>query len=174
LPKSRTTRKKVTAYLGLGSNLGDRRQNLRRACEMLTDVATVNRLSPLYDTAPVGNTDQPRFLNAVCRVATDLSPEDLLRFIKDMEQKMGRRPGPPNSPRPIDIDILFYNDVVMHTPDLTIPHPRLAERAFVLAPLADIAPDLVHPVTGKTVARILVELERRDGDAVKTPRGAGD
>lgn len=171
MPQSRATRQQFTVYLGLGSNLGDRAQNLRHACDMLSPVATVDRLSPLYDTAPVGITDQPRFLNAVCRATTDLSPEDLLRFTKDIEQKLGRRPGPPNSPRPVDIDILFYGDVVLHTPDLTIPHPRLAERAFVLAPLADIAPELIHPVTGKTVAQMLAELERGEGDAVKVEVG---
>ncbi len=156
----------MTIYLGLGSNLGDRQGNLERAIQMLDASVNVSNCSPVYDTAPVGNLDQPRFLNIVCKGKTDLSPTDLLKFIKQIENQIGRKPGPINSPRPIDIDILFYNKLVLETPLLVIPHPRLIERAFVLAPLADIAPTFKHPVSGKTMGKLLRELKRSEGDAV--------
>jgi 2-amino-4-hydroxy-6-hydroxymethyldihydropteridine diphosphokinase len=158
--------KKVAIYLGLGSNLGNRQGNLDRAIQMLAPYVDVSNCSAVYDTAPVGNVDQPRFLNMVCKGKTDLSPADLLGFIKQIENQIGRKPGPINSPRPIDIDILFYNKLVMETPILVIPHPRLVERAFVLAPLADIAPTFKHPVSGKTIGKLLHELKRSKGDAV--------
>jgi len=146
-------------YLGLGSNLGDRESNLREAIRRLDEAgARVLALSPLYETAPVGYLDQPDFLNAVCRAETDLPPRDLLRVVKDIEAAMGRQPSFRNAPRPIDIDILFYDDLVLNTPDLVIPHPCLAERAFVLAPLADLAPNLCHPVLGHTVEALLTAL----------------
>jgi 6-pyruvoyltetrahydropterin/6-carboxytetrahydropterin synthase len=131
------------------------------------------KISPTYDTAPVGNTDQPRFLNLVCKAKTSLSPPNLLRFVKNIEKKMGRVNGLPNSPRPIDIDILFYDDLVLETPVLVIPHPRLTERTFVLAPLADIAPDFKHPASGKTVRRMLKNLKRTAGDAVRRRESGG-
>lgn len=158
--------KKVAIYLGLGSNLGNRQGNLDRAIQMLASSVDVSICSAVYDTAPVGNLDQPRFLNMVCKGKTDLSPADLLKFIKQIENKIGRKTGPINSPRPIDIDILFYNKLVLETPLLVIPHPRLIERAFVLAPLADIAPTFKHPVNGKTISKLLRELKRSKGDAV--------
>ena len=160
--------KQVTIYLGLGSNLGNRQGNLDRAIQMLAPSVDVSNCSPVYDTAPVGNLDQPRFLNIVCKGKTDLSPTDLLKFIKQIENQIGRKPGPINSPRPIDIDILFYNKLMLETPSLIIPHPRLIERAFVLAPLADIAPTFKHPVIGKTISKLLQELGRSKDDAVAT------
>jgi 2-amino-4-hydroxy-6-hydroxymethyldihydropteridine diphosphokinase len=158
--------KKVTVYLGVGSNLGDRRSNLDQAVNFLMANLKIGRISPVYDTMPVGNTDQPHFLNIACEGKTSLLPEKLLEFIKGIEAEMGRKPGPRNSPRLIDIDILFYNGLVLETPSLVIPHPRLAERAFVLAPLSDIAPRLRHPLTGKTILRMLSELQREAGDAI--------
>ena len=130
--------------------MGDRQNNLERALQLLSHKIKLVLVSPIYDTAPVGNTRQERFLNLVCEAATTLKPIDLLAFVKEIEEDMGRQPGPPNSPRPIDIDILFYGDQIINMPELIIPHPRLTERAFVLVPLADIAPDFVHPVTGKS------------------------
>lgn len=154
-----------TAYLGLGSNLGNRRHNLDRAIEALGDKGRVRvkRLSSLYETEPVGNPNQPLFLNAVCEVSTHFTPRQLLDYVKGVEKKLGRLPGPRNSPRVIDIDILLYEAEVLQSADLTVPHPRLTERAFVLVPLAEIAPDLRHPQAGKTVAELLAGVEGKEG-----------
>ncbi len=141
----------VIVYLGLGSNMGDRRNNLNRARDYLSQRLRVEKVSSVYETEPVGNIEQPRFLNLVCEVYTNLAPMELLSLAKGIERKLGRVPGKSDEPRPIDIDILFYDDQIIETPELVIPHPGLTERAFVLVPLAEIAPELVHPVNGKTI-----------------------
>lgn len=149
-------------YLGLGSNLGERGQNLREALRLLGNDVGIEAVSSFYETDPVGYLDQPDFVNAVCYGNTDLDPREMLDLAMSIESQMGRQPSFPNGPRLIDIDILAYGGLVLCTPELTIPHPRLAERAFVLAPLAEIAPDWVHPVLGKT-ARELASAIGYDG-----------
>lgn len=145
-------------YLGLGSNLGDRETNLAKALQALAHKVTIGSVSSIYETEPVGYHNQPWFLNMVCRGTTHLAPFDLLSFAKEIETQLGRVPSFPNAPRPIDIDILFYDDQVIKTETLTIPHPRINERTFVLVPLAEIAPDLVHPVSRLSIADLLATL----------------
>ncbi|HEU4327785.1 MAG TPA: 2-amino-4-hydroxy-6-hydroxymethyldihydropteridine diphosphokinase [Roseiflexaceae bacterium] len=141
-----------TVYLALGSNLGDRRVNLAAAVARLPPVVAVERISQLYETEPAYVTDQPRFLNAVLHGATDLPPEELLAWIKRLERELGRQSGLRFGPRLIDIDILLYDALTLSSPALTIPHPRMAERPFVLVPLAEIAPALVPPGWNASVA----------------------
>jgi 2-amino-4-hydroxy-6-hydroxymethyldihydropteridine diphosphokinase len=154
----------VVAYLGLGSNLGEREANLCQALTLLSAKANLEEVSSIYETEPVGYKRQPLFLNLVCRITTDLSPEELLRFAKDIEAEMGRvRSRQPNRPRRIDIDVLFYGETIMETPDLTIPHPRLKDRAFVLIPLNEIAPNLVHSRLGKSISQLAKDVEGQEG-----------
>lgn len=148
--------------LGLGSNLGDRLSNLRRALVELSQVIEVETVSSLYETEPVGFCDQPWFFNAVCIGTTDSEPMTLLARIKEIERKLGRRPSVRYGPRSIDVDILFYDDRIIATSELQVPHPRLAERAFVLVPLTEVAPQLVHPVIGRTMSETLAGLERTE------------
>jgi len=140
----------VTAYLGLGSNLGDRQANLDRALEFLGQRLRIKKISSIYDSEPVGDIEQPRFLNLVCEASTFLLPQGLLALAKGIELKIGRH-SRSGEPRTIDVDILLYGDTVMKAKDLEIPHPKMTERQFVLVPLAEIAPDVVHPVTKKTI-----------------------
>lgn len=144
-----------TFYLALGTNLGDRPANLRAAVAALPPAVRVTAVSPIYETPPWGFTDQPAFLNMAVRGKTNLPPLALLDFLKTLETDLGRRQSFRWGPRLIDLDILFYADLTLDTPPLTLPHPRLHERAFVLIPLADIAPALVHPVLQKTIAELL-------------------
>jgi 2-amino-4-hydroxy-6-hydroxymethyldihydropteridine diphosphokinase len=149
-----------TVYLGLGSNVGDREANLREALERLQAVGVrVVRQSSLYETAPLDFRDQPWFLNAVVEVETDLFPLQLLACTQKIEHEMGRRRLTPKGPRNIDIDVLFYGRSLIETADLEVPHPRIAQRRFVLEPLAEIAPELRHPVNGKTAREMLATVE---------------
>jgi 2-amino-4-hydroxy-6-hydroxymethyldihydropteridine diphosphokinase len=146
-------------YLGLGTNVGQRRQNLERAVAGLGEVMEITAVSPIYQTPPWGLTDQPDFLNLCLQAATSLSPFDLLHFTQELEKELGREKTVRWGPRLIDIDILFYDDEISHSEELTIPHPQIAQRAFVLVPLADIAPDLVHPQTGQTVREMVAQVD---------------
>jgi len=164
----------VEVYLGLGSNLGDREKNIAQALELLGEGGRVVAVSPLYETDPVGLTG-PLFLNAVVLYQTELGPHELLSFIKGIEARLGRKPVLP--PRPIDIDILLYGDLVMKSETLTIPHPRLVERAFVLVPLAELAPELVVPERGENVSQLLEGVSRdgvRPWAPEKAMKGQGD
>jgi GTP cyclohydrolase-4 len=137
--------------IGLGSNLGDRQGNLTRAIERLRKVIHIQRVSPVYETVPVGYAQQPDFLNCACVGRTDLGPRELRAALGTIERQVGRAASFPMGPRTIDLDILLYDDLVMREPELTIPHPRMTERAFALAPLRDIAPDAVEPISGRTI-----------------------
>jgi 2-amino-4-hydroxy-6-hydroxymethyldihydropteridine diphosphokinase len=143
--------KEHTVYLALGTNLGDRAVNLKQAIASLTPQLEVKAKSGIYETPPWGFEEQPKFLNQVLKAKTYLDPEPLLKHLKRLEVALGRKESFPNGPRLIDIDILFYDDLVLNKPSLVIPHPRLHERGFVLLPLTDIAPDLKHPITKKSV-----------------------
>jgi 2-amino-4-hydroxy-6-hydroxymethyldihydropteridine diphosphokinase len=142
-------------YLSLGSNLGDREGRLREAIDRLPPHIRVLRASPLYETAPLEFTAQPWFLNQVVEAETDLFPMQLLSRTARIERNLGRVRDIPKGPRTLDIDILLYGRAIVHTAKLEIPHPRMAQRRFVLAPLADLAPDLRHPVTRLTVREML-------------------
>jgi len=154
------------AYLGLGSNLGDRHGNLIEAIDRLRARARLVDLSAVYETEPWGVADQPRFLNSACAIQTDLSPRDLLVLLKAIEADMGRQPTVRYGPRLIDIDLLLYGGAVVETPDVSVPHPRMAERAFVLAPLCEIAPDAVHPVLGESVRELLRRVDAQRAGVV--------
>jgi 2-amino-4-hydroxy-6-hydroxymethyldihydropteridine diphosphokinase len=142
------------AYLGLGSNLGDRRANLSAAAAAMAPSAVVLRSSSIYQTEPWGYLEQPAFLNQVLEVETSLSPADLLAALKRLEASLGRQATFRYGPRLIDLDILLYDQLVLHQPDLVIPHAQLAERAFVLVPLAELAPGLIHPLLGVSMAEL--------------------
>ncbi|WP_035106731.1 2-amino-4-hydroxy-6-hydroxymethyldihydropteridine diphosphokinase [Desulfovirgula thermocuniculi] len=139
------------AYIGLGSNMGDKKAGILRALEELgkTPGVALLRVAPLYRTAPVGYTDQDWFVNTVAEIDTALSPRELLAACLEIERRLGRVRGVRWGPRVIDLDLLLYGDLVVDEPDLAVPHPRMHERAFVLVPLADLAPDLVVPGRGK-------------------------
>ncbi len=148
-----------TAYLGLGTNLGDREANLRQAAELLaSDRLTVKRASSVYETAPRDVLDQPFFLNQVLEVETDLFPRQLFERAKQVERAMGRVRSQPKGPRLIDVDILLYGSAVVHMEDLDIPHVSIGERRFVLEPLAELAGELRHPVTRKTIHEMLTSV----------------
>jgi 2-amino-4-hydroxy-6-hydroxymethyldihydropteridine diphosphokinase len=148
----------VPVLFALGTNLGDREANLRRAIAWLRRETAVDAVSAVYETAPMYDTDQDAFLNMCVAARTDLAPEALLARLKAAEAEIGRLPSRPNGPRLIDLDLLLYGDRVVDRPDLAVPHPRMAERGFVLAPAADVAAGWRHPVEGRSVAELLQAL----------------
>jgi len=148
-------------YLALGSNLGNRAANLKEAITSLTPQMEVKAKSNVYETPPWGYAEQEKFLNQVLMVKTYLEPQPLLKHLKRLEVALGRKASFPNGPRLIDIDILFYDDLVFESPELRIPHPRVHERGFVLLPMMDIAPDFVHPVKQKSVRDLIAGCDLR-------------
>jgi len=146
-------------YLSLGSNMGNRAANLKAAVGQLTPQLRVLSVSKIYETPPWGFTDQPHFLNQVVKAETYETPEALLSHLKRLELALGREPNFKNGPRKIDIDILLYDDLVLNTPPLVIPHGNMQDRAFVLVPLNELAPDLVHPVLKKSVRELLAGVD---------------
>jgi 2-amino-4-hydroxy-6-hydroxymethyldihydropteridine diphosphokinase len=147
--------------LGLGSNLGNRDAMLQAALAALAPAFHLERVSWVYETAPQLVAEQPVYHNLVCLGRTRLSPHNLLRFLKDLEEHLGRRPTFRYGPREIDLDILLYGEQIITTPELTIPHPRLAERAFVLVPLTEIAPDLLHPTLGRSMRSLAEDVRHQ-------------
>ncbi|MEK6221105.1 MAG: 2-amino-4-hydroxy-6-hydroxymethyldihydropteridine diphosphokinase [Chloroflexota bacterium] len=146
---------KHTIYLGLGTNIGDRKENLSAVIKLFPPDILVSQKSEIYETAPWGYTQQAHFLNMVVKAETDLSPIELLGVVKSIETELGRTASFRYGPRVIDIDILFYNTLIHQEAKLTIPHPHVHERAFMLVPLNDISPDFVHPILKKCLSDIL-------------------
>ncbi len=151
---------KTRVFLCLGSNLGDRKGNLDDALRLISDFADIRNVSSVYETAPVGYLDQPDFLNVVCEISTDLKPQELLERTQGIERELGRRKTVRFGPRNIDVDIILYGNEIINSDKLTIPHARMTDRAFVMVPLCEIAPDVVHPVRHMTIHDITDKIDK--------------
>jgi len=147
-----------TTYIALGSNLGNKQQNIEQAIELLKNHGTVAKCSSFYTTEPVGYLNQEDFLNVAIEFKTTLTPHILLKVTQNIEQKLGRVKTIKNGPRIIDLDILFYENKIINKANLIIPHPRMHERSFVLDPLCEIAPNIIHPKINKSVKEIKKQL----------------
>lgn len=164
--------------VALGANTGARERTIARAIAAMTErgLLAVEAQAPLYESPPMYVTDQPAFLNTVVVGRTDLSPKELIDKLKSLEEELGRKPTFQNGPRAIDLDIVLFGEQVVSIPDLRIPHPRLAERRFVLQPLCDVCPDLIHPVTGRSMRNLLEALGpagAQDATRPYRPSGTG-
>ncbi len=157
----------VETYLGLGSNLGDRELNIISALNDIRHFSKVERVSKIYKTEPVDCPVGGEFLNCAAKITTEMAPDKLLEMLKDVEHRIGGKREGRNMPRKIDLDILLYGDVVLESEGLKVPHPRMGVRLFVLIPLADIAAEVKHPVTGKTIAEMRDELLKSSKHSVK-------
>jgi 2-amino-4-hydroxy-6-hydroxymethyldihydropteridine diphosphokinase len=164
------------AYIALGSNLashwGTPAETVRRAAEALGALGQVGMRSSLYSTEPVGIASQPMFLNAAVSLRTSLAPSDLMNRLLDLERTFGRDrlATEPKGPRTLDLDLLFFDDIVLESPRLTLPHPEIAIRRFVLEPLAEIAPDLRHPILQRTIAELLADLPDAGANRIEAVR----
>ncbi len=168
-PAAITERYPVIAYIGLGANLGEPRRQVEEALKLLAAVEEVEvvRVSRFYLNPPLGPPEQPWYVNAVARIRTRLNPEELMRVLRRVEAALGRVRGERWGPRIIDLDLLLYNGEITAEGELVCPHPEMHRRAFVLVPLAEIAPEAFHPVLGKTAAELLAELDPKDRAALQ-------
>ena len=157
------------AYLGIGSNLGNRTHNLLQAIKLISRHAKIKDISSVYQTRPWGHSDQPYFLNIVCRLETTITAINLLTITQCIEKTIGRTPTFLYGPRLIDIDILMYGDQIVETEQLKIPHPHINERAFVLTPFSEIAASLIHPITGRSISEHHEEVEGKDNVVFLVP-----
>lgn len=148
------------AYIGIGTNLGDKEKNIKNAVRLLKEKCEIIKSSPLYKTEPVGFKNQDWFINCVIEARTKLAPYELLHFLKDIEKSMGRAKAIKYGPRIIDLDILYYGDLILKEKNLTIPHPRMHKRLFILAPLVDISPDFIHPKLKKGIKALIADLKQ--------------
>jgi 2-amino-4-hydroxy-6-hydroxymethyldihydropteridine diphosphokinase len=162
----------AATYIALGSNIGDREEHLRSAIAALNQIGDVTAVSSFYETEPVGTISQPDFLNAAVELRTQQKPEELLASLLRIEQQHGRHRtvAPPKGPRTLDLDLLSYDNIVLQTPTLTLPHPALEQRRFVLAPLAEIAPQWQHPVSSRTATQMLADLADKCRDELPAVR----
>lgn len=152
----------IDVFIGLGSNIGDRLSYLRRAALEIESNSRHFLISNIYESVPVGYKFQPLYLNAVCKVATDKTPEQMLSFLQTLEDKLGRTRSFANAPRKIDLDILMWGDQVIRTDDLEVPHPRMIYRGFVMLPIVELSPSTIHPVEGLTMTQLLCKLQPSD------------